>query len=139
MEYLVDSNVLSETTKSRPNEAVIGWLRRHFASIVATPIVLGEIECGLLLLQPGLRRSRLERWFAEVVSVIQSVEIDTVTASHWAGLVSRLQRQGRSMPVNDSLIAASALQHGLTIATRNSRDFQHCGVSIVDPFHAGAP
>jgi toxin FitB len=56
------------------------------------------------------------------------------TAGHWARLLAELQRRGLAMPIKDSLIAATALPHGLTVVTRNTRDFQRTGVALIDPF-----
>jgi predicted nucleic acid-binding protein len=96
--------------------------------------VLGELEFGVLLLPSGRRRKRLESWFSNVVEILPVLDMDRETARVWAALLARLRKKGRAMPLKDSLIAASALQHGLAVATRNSGDFAHCGVKLVDPF-----
>ena len=62
------------------------------------------------------------------------VDIDSGTASTWSALLVRLRKNGKAMPVKDSLIAASALQHKLIIVTRNTTDFKHAGVKLIDPF-----
>ena len=67
MTYLVDANVLSEPTKPRPDAGVVDWLRVNEREIAVDPIILGEIDFGILLLPRGERRSRLERWFNEGV------------------------------------------------------------------------
>ena len=132
--FLVDANVLSEPTKPRPARSVIDWLREHDADLTVTPIILGELEYGILLLPAGRRRTRLVDWFAIGAKVLNVVEIDAATASVWAKLLADLKRKGRAMPVKDSLIAASARQHGLTVATRNTADYRHAGVQVVNPF-----
>ncbi len=134
MTYLVDANVLSEATRPQPNAAVVEWLSRHEADLVVSPIVLGEIEYGIRLIPEGRKRDDLLRWFADGVRLVQVIPVDAGTASAWSGLLARLKASGRSMPVKDSLIAASALQHGLTVVTRNIADFQHAGVPLIDPF-----
>lgn len=134
MKYLVDANVLSEATKPKPDADVVQWLRDHEPELAANPIVLGEIEYGILLLPAGKKRSRLEQWYFQGIQRLRIVELDAGTASAWAGLLARLSRQGLAMPVKDSLIAASALQHGLTVATRNVVDFSKAEVSVVNPF-----
>jgi predicted nucleic acid-binding protein len=83
---------------------------------------------------PGRKRSDLLEWFAKAVSVLPVIPLDAGTAAAWAELLARLKACGRSMPVKDSLIAASALQHGLTIVTRDTADFEYAGVPLVDPF-----
>ena len=134
MRYLVDANVLSEPTRPEPNPAVIAWLRRHEREIVVDPIILGEVKFGILLLPRGKRRTRLENWFDEGVERIQCLPWDASTGLRWAELLAGLRASGRSMPVKDSLIAATALAFGLTVATRNRSDFENAGVEVEDPF-----
>jgi hypothetical protein len=132
--YLVDANVLSEPTKRTPNPGVVGWLRAHEADIVVDAIVLGELYAGVLRLPAGRRRSQLERWLDSVVAALDCLPWDGAVSRRWARLVVRVQRRGRSLPLLDTMIAATALEHGLTVATRNVRDFKEAGVSVVDPF-----
>ncbi len=134
MKYLVDANVLSEVTRPAPCPAVVEWLRKHEPSLVVTPIILGEIEYGIGLTSSTRKRKDLERWFAEGMQRLRVLDLDSGTASVWATLLVRLKKKGLAMPVKDSLIAASALQHKLTIITRNIRDFQNAGVSLINPF-----
>jgi predicted nucleic acid-binding protein len=134
VKFLVDANVLSEATKAVPSEAAVDWLRRHEHVVAVNTVVLGELEFGILLLPSGRRRKRLESWFSNVVEILPVLDMDRETARVWAALLARLRKKGRAMPLKDSLIAASALQHGLAVATRNSGDFAHCGVKLVDPF-----
>jgi predicted nucleic acid-binding protein len=134
VKFLVDANVLSEATKAVPCEAAVDWLRRHEHVVAVNAVVLGELEFGILLLPSGRRRKRLESWFSSVVEILPVLEMDRETARLWAALLARLRKKGRAMPLKDSLIAASALQHGLAVATRNSGDFAHCGVKLIDPF-----
>ncbi|MGA2440052.1 MAG: type II toxin-antitoxin system VapC family toxin [Tepidisphaeraceae bacterium] len=134
MNYLVDANVLSEATKPQPVGRVIDWLRAHERQIVVDPIVLGEIRFGIHLVAAGARRRRLERWFAEGVEKIYCLSWQAATGLRWAKLLADLRRSGKSMPIKDSLIAATALVHGLTVVTRNERDFTHAGVRVVNPF-----
>jgi predicted nucleic acid-binding protein len=132
--FLVDANVLSEATRSEPDSGVLEWLTRHEREIAVDPVILGEIRFGILLLPTGKRRSRLERWFQNGVERIHCLAWDAATGLRWAGLLAELRARGRSMPIKDSLIAATALVHGLAVVTRNRRDFEKAGVEIVDPF-----
>jgi predicted nucleic acid-binding protein len=132
--YLVDANILSEPTKPRPDAGVVDWLRDNEREIVVDPIIIGEIDFGILLLPRGKRRSSLERWFNEGVKRIRCVPWEAATGLRWARLLAELRTKGRSMPIKDSLIAATALTHGLTVVTRNRVDFAAAGVDIVDPF-----
>lgn len=134
MKYLVDANVLSETTKPVPDAQAIGWLRSHERDIVVDPVILGELQFGILLLPKGKRRQRLEAWFSQVVTRISCLPWDAATGICWARLLARLRTDGSAMPVKDSFIAATALQHGLVLATRNTEDFRKSGVRMVNPF-----
>lgn len=134
MKFLVDADVLSEPTKARPELRVLDWLRKNEADLVVNPIVLGEIEYGILLLPSGKKRTRLHEWFEQGIARMRAVDLDARTASAWAHLIADLRRAGRAMPVKDSLIAASAHAHGLTVATRNVAHFRFAGVPLVNPF-----
>lgn len=136
MKFLVDANVLSEVTRPEPQPAVVQWLRKYERDIAVTPIVLGEIEYGIGLTTSTRKRKELERWFAEGMKRLRVIDLDADTASTWAALLVRLRKKGKAMPVKDSLIAASALQHQLTIVTRNISDFQNAGVLLFNPFSA---
>ena len=134
MKYLVDANVLSEATRPSPSAKVVDWLRRNERQIAIDPIILGEIRYGILLLAKGKRRSRLEAWFDEGVRGVRCLPFDAKTGARWAELVAHLRSSGRAMPVKDSLVAATALIHRLTVVTRNRADFEAAGLRIVDPF-----
>lgn len=136
MKFLVDANVLSEVTRPEPQPAVVQWLRKYERDIAVTPIVLGEIEYGIGLTTSTRKRKELERWFAEGMKRLRVIDLDADTASTWAALLVRLRKKGKAMPVKNSLIAASALQHQLTIVTRNISDFQNAGVLLFNPFSA---
>lgn len=136
MTYLVDANVLSEPTRPVPNGRVLEWLRRHERELVVDPFILGEIKFGILLLPKGKRRTRLLAWFHVGVARIECVRWDAEAGLRWAALLASLRASGRGMPIKDSLIAATALVHDLTVATHNRADFDKAGVRIVDPFEA---
>jgi len=133
---LVDANVLSEPTQPTPDVNVIRWLRRHEHELVIDPVILGELRFGILLLAPGRRRRRLERWFAAGIQRLHCLPWEADTGLRWAKLLASLRSSGRAMPIKDSLVAATALVHGLTVATRNRADFEKAGVTVVDPFGA---
>ena len=136
MKFLVDANVLSEATKPRPSNAVLKWIAQHETELAVNPIILGELEYGILLLPSGKRRERLVRWFGSGVKYLPLIELDAGTGREWARLLAELKGKGRAMPVKDSLLAATARQHRLTVATRNSSDFLHAGVKVVNPFES---
>ena len=134
MTYLVDANVLSEATKPAPSAAVVDWLRKNEVEVAVDPIILGEIRYGIHLLPPGKRRRRLEKWFDEGVARILCLPWEAATGLRWAKLLADLRTAGKAMPVKDSMIAATALVHDLTVVTRNTCDFEKTGLKVLDPF-----
>lgn len=134
MTYLVDANVLSEPTKPSPDARVVEWLDVHEADFVVDSIVLGELCLGVLALPRGRKRVRLEQWFEAVVATVDCLPWDAAVARRWAALVIDLKEKGKALPMLDGMIAATALAHGLTVVTRNTRDFARAGVEVVDPF-----
>ena len=133
MKFLVDANVLSEATKPDPDPRVLAWLQRNEADLAVDPIVLGEIRFGILLLKRGARRTKLERWFDAGIGGLHCLPWDAAVGLRWAQLLAELRARGRAMPIKDSMIAATALTHSLSLATLNRRDFEASGVPIVDP------
>jgi toxin FitB len=132
--FLVDTDVLSEATKRKADEAVVRWLRSHRSELVINPIILGEVRMGILLLPRSKRRESLLDWYSTTVERIAVITFDSYSGLIWAELSADLWKKGRVMPIKDSLIAATARQHGLTIATRNTVDYKHAGVKLVNPF-----
>lgn len=134
MTYLLDANVLSEPTKPAPDGRVVDWLSANEGNLVVDAVVLGELYLGIRALARGRKRTRLEHWFAAVVQKIDCIPWDAAIGMRWARLVADLRSKGQAMPLLDSMIAATALQHDLTLATHNTRDFSKSGVKMFDPF-----
>ncbi|HEY8413857.1 MAG TPA: type II toxin-antitoxin system VapC family toxin [Pyrinomonadaceae bacterium] len=134
MIYLVDANVLSEPTKRVADPKVISWLTKNEANLVVDPIIIGELRIGILALPRGQKRQRLEQWLQAVIEAIDCLPWDAAVSQRWAALVVDLKRKGQNVPLLDGMIAATALQNNLTVATRNTRDFQKTGVKTVNPF-----
>ncbi len=138
MRYLVDANVLSEPTKPAPDARVIDWLSDHESDLVVDSIILGELCIGVHALPSGRKRTRLERWFEALAEAVECLPWDVAVSRRWARLVVELKRKGDPVPLLDGMIAATALTHGLAVATRNTLDFRKTGVKVVDPFRAPA-
>ncbi len=134
MKYIVDANLLSEATKPDPAPQVLEWLRLNEQNLAVTPVVLGELEYGVLLLPASRRKKQLELWFEKIRSTAHCLDFDSKAASSWAHLLAQLKSKGHAMPIKDSLIAASAIAHNLTVATRNTRDFKNARVPLINPF-----
>lgn len=134
MMYLVDANVLSEPTKQSADSKVVAWLTANESNLIVDSIIIGELRVGILALPRGRKRDRLEQWFETLVDTIECIPWDSAISRRWAALVVDLKRRGETVPVLDGMIAATALQHDLIIATRNTRDFQKTGVKTFNPF-----
>ena len=137
MRYLLDSNLLSETTKPAPEFRVELWLTIHESEAAVSVLTMGELEKGVLLLPEGCRRNVVEAWFQRVRLQMHGriLTVDEKIMSCWAELYAGELRRGRRLEVVDSLLAATAIHHRLTIATRNVRDFP-AGVALVNPWEA---
>ncbi len=134
MAYLIDSNVLSESTKTRPDPRVGEWLETYETELLIDSIILGELRYGILSMPSGKKRQVLEQWFDSIVSGIVCLPWTSSSALRWAELNVDMQRKGLAMPYADSMVAATALVHDLTIVTRNVKDFEHAGVDVINPF-----
>src|SRR5262245_8284075 len=118
MRYLVDANVLREATKHEANKKVTAWLREHERELYVDPVILGEIRFGILLLPRGKRRTNLESWFEQGIQRMRCIPWDASVGLRWGQLLAMLRSRGKSMPIKDSLIAATALTHNLSLVTR---------------------
>lgn len=134
MIYLVDANVLSEPTRQTPDSKVVSWLAANESTLVVDSIILGELRMGILALPRGRKREKLEKWFEAVLETVDCLPWDATISRRWAALVVELKRKGETIPLLDGMITATALQHGLTLATRNLRDFRKTGVRTFNPF-----
>lgn len=138
LNYLLDTCLISEFVKPRPEQRVQDWLngldsRRAYLSVVT----LGEIQRGISEKPASNRRTELEMWLNEALVVQfedRILSLDQETFKTWGQMVALLKRQGKPMSVMDSLIAATAIRHKMVLATRNVLDFEHVGLSIFNPW-----
>lgn len=134
MTYLVDANLLSEPTKSVCVERAVEWLDANEASLITSPVVMGEIWRGIDALPTGKKKRELAAWFVKVQAKIPILDWMTGVALVWAEMVNQIKKSGYTVGIMDTMIAATAKYHHLTVATRNVDDFTRCGVSVVNPF-----
>jgi|SRR5579859_6526270 len=138
MNYLLDTNVISELISRQPTTNVIDWLDSlDPATIYLSVITIGEIRKGIEKLPPSQRRVTVSTWLeTDLLLRFQGhiVEITTEVMLTWGTLVAQLERKGQPVAALDSLIAACALQGGYTLVTRNEDDFQPTGVPIINPW-----
>jgi predicted nucleic acid-binding protein len=130
MSILIDTNVLSELARPRPDPRVVDWAG-GLSTVILSVVTVEEVFFGL----SAKRSPRIERWFEEFFdSDCRILEITTPIARHAGVLRGQLTQRGRPRAQADMLIAATAALHGLTLATRDERDFEDCGVTVVNPF-----
>ena len=138
MNYVLDTNVISELISKQPDKKVVKWLDRLDPNTVYLSVItIGEIRKGIEKLPPSKRRDAVKEWLeADLLIRFQGriLEITTEVMLIWGELAGRLENEGRPITAIDSLIAAIALQGNYCLVTRNEHDFQHTGVTIVNPW-----
>lgn len=138
MNYLVDTNVISELTKPLPNPAVVRWLAesdedRLYLSVIS----LAEIRRGIASMDPGRRRDQLEAWFqTELPQRFEHrlIPVDREIAERWGDMIAACRRRGIGLSAMDGFLAATARAHDLTLVTRNLRDFGSLGLDLLSPW-----
>ena len=142
MSFLLDTNVVSEWVKQKPDRGVISWLvetdeDRLFLSV----ITLAELRRGIERLPTGRRRAHLDEWLRHDLPARfegRMLAVDDAIADAWGKLVAQREAAGRTLHVMDGFIAAIATVHGLTLVTRNVADFEGTVPEIVNPWQVGA-
>lgn len=141
MNFLLDTNIVSEWVRPRPDPGVVDWLEgadedRVFISV----ITLAELRFGIEQLKEGVRRRRLDKWLDEELSqrfAGRVLPVDEAVANAWGRLVSRTRGAGRPIQPMDGFIAATAQVHRLGLVTRNVADFAPVLKTIINPWKAG--
>jgi predicted nucleic acid-binding protein len=140
--HLLDTCVLSELVKPRPDAGVLAWLEEaDEARLYLSVVTLGELEKGIARLPASARRSRIERWVRrELIARFEGrlIDVDRAVAERWGAISGASEARGAPLPVIDALIAASALTQGLEVVTRNTADLERCGARCVNPWREGA-
>lgn len=135
MSYLLDTNVLSELRRKTPNSGVVSWLEsKPSSTLYLSVLTLGEIRKGVDGLVDVKRRQSFADWLEVELPMFfigRILPITTVTAEHWGKLMANAKRP---LPAIDSLLAASAIEHNLTLVTRNIKDFANLPVELFNPW-----
>lgn len=140
--FLLDTNVLSEFGRSAipPDASVRGWVESVPPELLFTSVLtFGEIRKGIELLAPGKKRSELEQWLdADLNGWFGGnvLQITKAISERWGRLAAQMQQRGMPLGNIDGLLAATALEHDLTVATRNTRHFENLGIAILNPWKA---
>ena len=141
MNFLLDTNLLSEVQRPAPDVKVLGWLDvvdedRVFISVAS----IAELRRGIALMDAGRRRNALADWIAVDLPARfadRVLPIDRAIAEHWGDLMAQSRRSGVALSVMDGFFAATALASDLTLVTRNVRDFASFGVRLLNPWDEG--
>jgi len=135
VKYLIDTCVLSELRKKIPNQGVIDWFAaRSVSTLYLSVLSLGELRKGITALEDVKRREKLLNWLESDLPLFFSgriLSIDTDVANRWGDLLAVAKRP---VPAIDSLIVATASLHGMSVVTRNQRDFEGFGVEVINPW-----
>ncbi len=133
--FLIDTNVVSELIKPRPSSRVADWIDAQEEQLFHLSVLtLGEIRRGIVQLPPGRRRTDLAAWLSgDLLTRFAGriLQIDQEVADRWGHLAGA---KGATIPVIDGLLAATALQHNLTLVTRNTKDMTRTGVGLFNPW-----
>ena len=137
MNYLVDTNVLSEPRQKRPEPKVVNWLAANESGLYTSVLVSGEIRYGIELLPlNSAKRAALAAWYERLLSIMAGriLSVNARVAQEWARLQAEIYAKNLILPAIDSLLAATARRYQLTIATDNVSDFKMTGVEVFNPF-----
>ena len=135
MGYLLDTCVFAEYSNVRPRQQVINWVdEQSQESLYISVVTIGEIEKGIERMPVSKKRSGLESMLESLILRFDTrvLPLSTSTLRRWGKLTGGLESRGRPLPVIDSLIAATALEHGLTVVTRNTNDFVVANVDVLN-------
>lgn len=138
MKYLLDTNVISELAAKQPHVQVVQWIDNLDPnSVYLSVVTVSEIRKGIEKLPDSKRKDALQNWLYDDLLTRftgRILALDTPAMLTWGKLTGRLERNKHTLPAIDSLIAALALHHTCTLATRNVRAFEATGVKFVDPW-----
>ena len=133
--FLLDTNVISETAKQRPQPAVVEFMVTQ-TDLWLPVIVIHELAYGIMILDQGRRRDQMTEWLSQIVNDFSGriLPVDQRAAEFAASMRAQVHRDGGRLKVPDALIAGTAMANDMTVVTRNVRDFDDLGIDIVNPW-----
>ena len=137
MKYLLDTCVLSELVKPTPELKVVAWINAQPEdSLFVSSITLAELLKGIAKLQDSQRKTALTEWVCKIQEEMTDriLPFEHPTAHYWANMCAKAEKSGKPLSAFDSLIASTAIEHGLVIVTRNTRDFESAPVMLINPW-----
>jgi hypothetical protein len=138
VKYLLDTCVISELVKKEPNAAVLRWLdEQDEQTLFLSVLTPGELQKGVSRLPPGARKDDLQVWIGHDLSERfgeRILDLDLETSLVWGRLQGEAELRGEKLPVMDSLIAATAISHGMVVVTRNVKDMERCRARVFNPW-----
>jgi predicted nucleic acid-binding protein len=137
VKYLLDTCVISELVKPSPNRKVVGWLNElPSEALFLCALTIGEVRKGLTKLPDSGKKERLTLWLSTLLVEYKEriLSIDLLVCENWGVLQGNAEKAGTRMSTIDSLIAATAYTHNLTLSTRNENDFTPSNIPIINPW-----
>ena len=138
MNYLLDTCIISELIKPKPNSKVIKWLRScREESLFLSSLTIGEIQKGISKLSESRKKNELQTWLDVELALRfdrRILGIDIAVAKKWGDIQASSELAGNKMPVVDSFIASIGIVHDLTVVTRNTADMKPSGVTLLNPW-----
>jgi predicted nucleic acid-binding protein len=136
---ILDTNLVSEPLRPKPDEAVLNWLDRQSAeTLYLTTITLAELQAGIEILPAGKRRTALQEATTELVAQFEGrvLPFDRESAHAFGRVFADTRAVGNPIHFGDCAIAAIAIRRGFVLATRNVRDYRGTGIECINPWHA---
>jgi predicted nucleic acid-binding protein len=138
--FLLDTNCISEAVRLQPEPRVLAWIdAADERSLYLSALTVGEIRNGIVGLVEGKRRAHLETWLENDLRnrfAGRILPVGDAVADRWGVLAGEMKRQGKPIPIIDTILAATALHHDLIVVSRNVNDFRNAQVPVINPWEA---
>ena len=137
MNYLLDTNIISEIISKYPNENVLNFLEKNKDNLYLSVVTIGEINAGIEKLDNSKRKDKLKLWLQDLLNKFEDkiINIDIYVMLLWGEISSTLKKQGITISIMDCLIASCAIKENLILITRNEKDFKDIkNLIIINPF-----